>query len=200
MARSADGDVGGDRWQYDREDHTDPDRSGHDAATNEPPCLPAPRHPRIRKAFRHPRPARGLLTPMQRRQILLGLAALQATGLVAVPASAQGAAEGDDYTRAILAYLTEEEYRVVSVTRTLLGRIRILAQRDGILREIVLRPNTGLILRDYSSPMATSDNDEENTPSKPSRRGPPPGDRPPPPGDRPGPGGPPGSKPSRPRD
>ncbi len=49
----------------------------------------------------------------------------------------------------IVAQLAEQGFTRIEVTRTLLGRTRILAINEGFLREIVLNPRTGVILRDF---------------------------------------------------
>lgn len=76
---------------------------------------------------------------MLRRAFLLGLVAA-ASG--AGPGLAQG------YADTLLAELRREGYRDIVVSRTLLGRLRVQAARNGRVREIVLNPNTGEILRD----------------------------------------------------
>ncbi len=52
----------------------------------------------------------------------------------------------------------------VQVRRTLLGRIRIVGESRDTKREIVLNPNTGLILRDFTTakPVSDTSRDEEN--------------------------------------
>ena len=75
---------------------------------------------------------------MQRRAFLVTL--IGAAGL-ALPAVA---AFSDD----VVAQLTQQGYRDIAVSNTWLGRVRILATRDGGTREIVLNPRTGEILRD----------------------------------------------------
>ena len=49
---------------------------------------------------------------------------------------------------AAVAQLRIKGYNKISVRRTLLGRIRIVADRDTVRREIVIHPLTGQILRD----------------------------------------------------
>lgn len=53
-----------------------------------------------------------------------------------------------DYGDRIARRLKSEGYTEISVSRTLLGRVRIVARRGRSLREIVLNPKTGEILRD----------------------------------------------------
>lgn len=48
------------------------------------------------------------------------------------------------------AALERQGYTVQSSTRTLLGRVRIIAARGAVWREIVLDASTGQILRDYA--------------------------------------------------
>lgn len=49
----------------------------------------------------------------------------------------------------VIAQLQEQGYQVTEVRTTWLGRVRITAELDGLLREIVLNPNTGELLRDW---------------------------------------------------
>lgn len=49
---------------------------------------------------------------------------------------------------ALLARLRAEGYGRITVSRTLLGRLRIVAVRPGGRREIILNPRTGEVLRD----------------------------------------------------
>ena len=53
--------------------------------------------------------------------------------------------------------LVAQGYTVQSVTRTLLGRARIVAQMGGIWREVVLDLSSGQILRDYAVEFAPND-------------------------------------------
>ena len=59
-----------------------------------------------------------------------------------------GAAQARDPVDAIVRELKRNRYRIETVSRTFLGRIRILASRDGGRREIIVNPATGEILRD----------------------------------------------------
>lgn len=52
------------------------------------------------------------------------------------------------------AALVEQGYQIVTVGRTLLGRLRVVAQNETIRREIVINPTTGEVLRDYSMSLA----------------------------------------------
>jgi hypothetical protein len=75
---------------------------------------------------------------MQRRAFLLTLSGGIALALPAF------AAFSDD----VVTQLGEQGYQNITVSTTWLGRVRILATRDGGTREIVLNPRTGEILRD----------------------------------------------------
>lgn len=88
-----------------------------------------------------------------RRRRFLGLA-LSTTGIG--PAAAQNV-EGR-----IVAELTRQGYSNISISRTLLGRVRILARRRGERREIVVNPLNGAILRDYTSRTAARDDDDDD--------------------------------------
>jgi hypothetical protein len=50
----------------------------------------------------------------------------------------------------ITSALQGQGYEVQSITRTLLGRVRIVAQNGLIWREVVLDQSSGQILRDYA--------------------------------------------------
>jgi hypothetical protein len=80
---------------------------------------------------------------MKRRQILVGVAALMGAQVAAcLPAFAA------TYAEQIVAQLSSQGFRHIETNRTLLGRIRISADRNDTSREIILNPNTGEILRD----------------------------------------------------
>ena len=52
---------------------------------------------------------------------------------------------------AIVQQLQNHGYTAIDVRKTLLGRVRIIAANKNRVREIILNPNSGEILRDYSS-------------------------------------------------
>jgi len=54
----------------------------------------------------------------------------------------------EDYVEAIVDWLQKQGYADISVTRTLLGRARIIAVNSKGKRELVCNPRTGEILRD----------------------------------------------------
>lgn len=82
---------------------------------------------------------------MHRRSFL----SLCAGGLVgATSVFSAGSAFADGYESAVVGQLRRQGYRQINVERTLLGRVRIVAQRGGGSREIILNPRTGEILRD----------------------------------------------------
>ena len=62
--------------------------------------------------------------------------------------AAAGMAEARDRSDDIVRELKRKGYRVTEVGRTFLGRVRILATKDGGRREIIVNPVTGEILRD----------------------------------------------------
>jgi hypothetical protein len=95
---------------------------------------------------------------MNRRRFLTGLAAIGMAG----PAFAQS--PGDDIAR----QLGRLGYSDIRVTRTLLGRFRVVAEKGNRRREIIVNPGSGEILRDLvtdartgatSSPMLDDDSD-----------------------------------------
>lgn len=79
---------------------------------------------------------------MNRRHFLLAATAFTLLSTTAARA---------DYVEDIVKVLKKEGYSEIDVTRTLLGRVRIVASRDGQLRELVCNPRTGEILRDVLS-------------------------------------------------
>ena len=70
--------------------------------------------------------------------------------LLAGPGQAQSdaRARAKAVTDSISRQLRRQGYRDIAVSRTLLGRVQITAERRGALREIVVNPFTGEILRD----------------------------------------------------
>lgn len=76
---------------------------------------------------------------MNRRRFLLAATAFTLLSTTAARA---------DYVEDIVKWLQKEGYGDIDVTRTLLGRIRIVAVKDGQQRELVCNPRTGEILRD----------------------------------------------------
>jgi hypothetical protein len=59
-------------------------------------------------------------------------------------------AQDDAATRSVIRQLGAQGFEIVSVRRTLLGRVRVLSRRGNLQREIVLDPRNGVILRDYT--------------------------------------------------
>ncbi len=76
---------------------------------------------------------------MRRRVFLAAL-----LGAVATAGPALARDRSDDIVR----QLKKGGYSIVDVSRTFLGRVRILASRKGGRREIIVNPSTGEILRD----------------------------------------------------
>lgn len=79
---------------------------------------------------------------MKRRQMILGVA-LVAFGMTGEAALA-------DPLGSVVAGLKAQGYRVTATERTWLGRVRITAERRGVVREVVIDPRTGEVLRDLS--------------------------------------------------
>lgn len=78
---------------------------------------------------------------MKRREfIFLTSAALVAPGLV----------QAADFQDTLIAQLQSQGYTVLRITRTWLGRARLIATNDIYRREIIFNPRTGVILRDFS--------------------------------------------------
>jgi len=78
---------------------------------------------------------------MDRRKFLVLVTAFSLSGTL--PARAD---EEDD----IVGRLVEAGFGQIEVTRTLLGRVRILATKGNLRRELVINPRTGEILRDVT--------------------------------------------------
>ena len=49
----------------------------------------------------------------------------------------------------IVSVLQDDGYNEIRISRTLLGRMRFVANRPDARREIVVNPNSGVVLRDY---------------------------------------------------
>lgn len=85
---------------------------------------------------------------MKRRLFLFGLATTSVLAAVAGPALAASYAED------VVAQLNQLGFSDLTVETTWLGRIKIVASRTDGVREIVLNPRTGEILRDVWMPMS----------------------------------------------
>ena len=59
------------------------------------------------------------------------------------------AAHASETQDRIIAELQEQGFSRIEVSRTLLGRTRIVAEGEGYEREIILNPASGVILRDF---------------------------------------------------
>ena len=66
-----------------------------------------------------------------------------------------GTAFAASYQDEIINQLAEQGFTRIKVSRTWLGRLRIVATNDRYQREIVINPNTGEILRDYVTDVST---------------------------------------------
>jgi hypothetical protein len=60
-------------------------------------------------------------------------------------------AQDDAITRSLVRQLEGQGFDVIELERTLLGRLRILARRGSLTRELVIDPRNGAILRDFVS-------------------------------------------------
>jgi len=59
----------------------------------------------------------------------------------------------------VIGQLRDQGFREIRVSRTFLGRTRIVATNSEFRREIVINPSTGLILRDYWVVLSGDDED-----------------------------------------
>jgi hypothetical protein len=75
------------------------------------------------------------------RRAFLSMTALASLGFA-------GVAHAQTSVDRISSVLRSEGYRNIEASRTLLGRVRITAERAGFTREIILNPRSGEILRD----------------------------------------------------
>lgn len=78
---------------------------------------------------------------MDRRKFLVLVTAFSLTGTLPAWANKQ-----DD----IVERLVEAGFGQIEITRTLLGRVRIVATKGNVRRELVINPRTGEILRDVT--------------------------------------------------
>jgi len=77
---------------------------------------------------------------------------------VAIPIATQ--ANANPFSDAMVLQLKKQGYDEIRVGRTLLGRIRIVAISPDNLREMIVHPITGEILRDYSRRIIRADEPE----------------------------------------
>lgn len=89
---------------------------------------------------------------MDRRHFLAGLGAT----LLASAGPVAARTNGEVVIDRIRAQLRSQGYTRISLERTLLGRVRILATGPGSRREIIVDPRTGEILRDLWRAMDAS--------------------------------------------
>lgn len=108
----------------------------------------------------------------RRTSILKALAIVAAT-------TAPFAVAAQSVEQSILAQLTNQGFGNFQISRTLLGRIRIVSQNGTLTREIVFNPTTGEILRDYwqdkdgdrATPRLVDPNDDDDRPRSNSGSG-----------------------------
>ena len=98
-----------------------------------------------------------------RRRLLFGLLA----GF-AIAAGTPALAQDDRVTRGVVRQLEQQGFDVERVSRTLLGRVRILARRGDQGRELVFDPRNGTILRDFI--FDDDDDDDDDRPRVPDIR------------------------------
>ena len=60
---------------------------------------------------------------------------------------------------AVVQELRDDGFTRIRISRTLLGRLRFVADRPGARREIVVSPRTGIVLRDYLRLLNDDDDD-----------------------------------------
>lgn len=91
--------------------------------------------------------------------------------LIAVVAMAPAHAQDDPSARLspemISDALQDQGYSVESVTRTLLGRVRVVASAGQIWREVVIDMSSGQILRDYAVEFPPNDIPQRTTDAMP---------------------------------
>lgn len=74
---------------------------------------------------------------------------IRATALVSVLLLCAAPVHAQSVQESIVRQLTEQGFSEVRISRTWLGRSRIVARSDDLYREIIVNPATGEILRDY---------------------------------------------------
>lgn len=89
---------------------------------------------------------------MRRRLLLVACLSLVPLGGMAQAQTAQDR---------IVQQLRDQGFDEIEITRTWLGRVRIVAEEDDTLREIILNPTTGAILRDYWVELDDDDDDDD---------------------------------------
>lgn len=94
---------------------------------------------------------------MNRRKFLMQIA----VGAVLTPAFA-APARAESVTDQVVQQLQSQGYGKIEVSRTLLGRIRIVATRSDFRREIVIDRRTGEVLRDLLQPLPSRRNGENS--------------------------------------
>jgi hypothetical protein len=77
---------------------------------------------------------------------MLRLIVFLMTLLLAAPAAQ---ADADSVRNRFVSVLQEDGYVEIRISRTLLGRMRFVGSRSDARREIVVNPNSGVVLRDY---------------------------------------------------
>ncbi len=78
---------------------------------------------------------------------------------LAVVLASTGIARADGVTESITRQLRQQGYTEITVTRTFLGRARIVAESPSQDREIIVNPRTSEILRDYTETHAGASED-----------------------------------------
>lgn len=77
---------------------------------------------------------------------------------LALPALAKDASLEERFTSALQA----GGFSVREIGYTFWGRLRIVAVLDGMVREIIINPNTGEVLRDQTYPTAVASSDDKS--------------------------------------
>ncbi|MHA6324916.1 hypothetical protein [Roseivivax sp. CAU 1753] len=90
---------------------------------------------------------------MNRRAFLFG-----ASALMLAPAAATAQTARDQ----VISQLQQQGYSDFRVTRTWLGRVRIVARGPAGRREVILNPANGVILRDYLDRDHDDDHDDDD--------------------------------------
>lgn len=78
--------------------------------------------------------------------------------LIGVPHAAVAQSVQDQ----IVVQLRAQGFSEIAMNRTWLGRVRIIALRDDLRRELVFNPQTGEILRDFSRTVRARDDDDND--------------------------------------
>ena len=89
---------------------------------------------------------------------------IRKAALCVILALAPQFASAETVQESIVRQLREQGFSELTLNRTWLGRVRVVAVRDNLRRELVFNPQTGEILRDFWRETDDEDDDGDDTP------------------------------------